>query len=242
LTTEKMAESKASNPAVWETKFRVGDAIEIQLVSQGGVKSTNPKDFEKVRGVVLGIFKKGLDYSVLIRDVVFGEPLERRISLHSTTTKSVKLLEENFVFKGRRKIKRAKLYYLSDRNPLGKFLSESIVCIPCGLISNAVLLLRIPRDPRYQVVKINSSVIALAFGLRCPQICLYILVLVASLYRIRFYGIDWRLFCLLRSDWRLVLQHRNIQCRGHGISAGWLGIAGSHVRLDHNRVLIKREL
>jgi large subunit ribosomal protein L19 len=155
LTTEKMQQSKESNPAVWDTKFRVGDAIEIQLVSQGG---TNSKAYEKVRGVVLGVFKKGLDHSVLIRDVVFGEPLERRIPLHSPLIKSVKILEENFVFKGRRKIKRAKLYYLSDRNPVGKFLSELIVCIIVCLPSNALLLLQILRDPRHQVVKINSII------------------------------------------------------------------------------------
>jgi large subunit ribosomal protein L19 len=119
LTTEKMKTSIESNPAVWETKFRVGDAIEIQLVSQGGVKSN---EYEKVRGVVLGIFRKHLDHSVLIRDVVFGQPLERRIPLHSPLIKSVKVLEENFIFKGRRKIKRAKLYYLSERNPVGKWI------------------------------------------------------------------------------------------------------------------------
>lgn len=155
LMTEKMQQSKEGNPAVWDTKFRVGDAIEIQLVSQGGASS---KAYEKVRGVVLGIFKKGLDHSVLIRDVVFGEPLERRIPLHSPLIKSVKILEENFVFKGRRKIKRAKLYYLSDRNPVGKFLSESIVCIILCLPSNALLLLRILRNPCDQVVKINNII------------------------------------------------------------------------------------
>jgi large subunit ribosomal protein L19 len=115
LTTEKMQQLKESSPAVWDTKFRVGDSIEIQLISQGG---TNSKSYEKVRGVVLGVFKKGLDNSVLIRDVVFGEPLERRIPLYSPLIKSVKILQSNFVFKGRRKIKRAKLYYLSDRNPI----------------------------------------------------------------------------------------------------------------------------
>jgi large subunit ribosomal protein L19 len=155
LTTQKMQQSKEGNPAVWDTKFRVGDAIEIQLVSQGGASS---KAYEKVRGVVLGIFKKGLDHSVLIRDVVFGEPLERRIPLHSPLIKSVKILEENFVFKGRRKIKRAKLYYLSERNPIGKFLSEPIVCFLFCLSSNALLLLQILRDPRNQVIKMNSII------------------------------------------------------------------------------------
>jgi large subunit ribosomal protein L19 len=115
LLEEGVTQLKASKPAVWETDFRVGDAVELQVVSQGGVKSENS---DKYRGVVLGIFKKRLDTSILIRDVVFGEPIERRIPLHSPLVKSLKVLERNFVFKGKKKIKRAKLYYLSERNPL----------------------------------------------------------------------------------------------------------------------------
>ena len=117
LNQEAITKSKEAKPAVWETDFRVGDAVELQVVNQGGAKSDNT---DKMRGVVLGIFKKGLDTSILIRDVLFGEPIERRIPLHSPLVKSLKVLERNFVFKGKKKIKRAKLYYLSERNPLRK--------------------------------------------------------------------------------------------------------------------------
>lgn len=119
LKNEAIERSKKENPKVWEVPFRVGDAIEFEIVAQGGVQSDKT---EKVRGVVLGIFRKGLDHSVLIRDVLFGEPIERRIPLHSPLIRSLKVLETNFVFKGKKRIKRAKLYYLRDRNPLGKFL------------------------------------------------------------------------------------------------------------------------
>lgn len=114
LNIEAVEKSKESKPKVWNTDFSVGDAIEIKQVAQGGVKS---QDYERIRGVVLGIFRRGLDTSVLIRDVVFGEPIERRVPLHSPLLKSVKVLEKNFVYKGKRKVKRAKLYFLRDRNP-----------------------------------------------------------------------------------------------------------------------------
>jgi len=117
VTAEAMNETKEARPKVWNTPFRVGDAIEIKFIAQGGV---NSHEYEKYRGVVLGVFRKGLDTSVLIRDVVFGQPVERRIPLYSPLLKSLKVLEENFVFKGKRKVKRAKLYYLRDRNPLGE--------------------------------------------------------------------------------------------------------------------------
>jgi large subunit ribosomal protein L19 len=132
INQEAMEKSKASKPAVWNTKFRVGDAIEIEHVEEGGINSTSK---EKIRGVVLGIFRKGLDHSVLIRDVVFGQPVETRVPLYSPMLRSIKVLEENFVHKGKKKIKRAKLYYLSDRNPLGKlmlgyllFMSRWVCC------------------------------------------------------------------------------------------------------------------
>ncbi|EEC51891.1 predicted protein, partial [Phaeodactylum tricornutum CCAP 1055/1] len=92
---------------------RVGDAIEIEMVSDGGVKSD---DTDLIRGVVIGITRRALDTTVLLRDVVFGEPIERRVPLHSPLLRSLKVLEENFIYKGKRKVKRAKLYFLRDRN------------------------------------------------------------------------------------------------------------------------------
>ena len=85
----------------------------------GGVNST--QQLNKVRGVVLGRTNRGLGSGVYLRDVVMGEPINRKIPLHSPLVKKIDLLEENFVFKGRRKIKRAKLYYLKDRLPNGTY-------------------------------------------------------------------------------------------------------------------------
>ena len=119
IVQQAMEQTRQNNPQVHGVKFRVGDAIEIQQVAQGGINST---ELEKIRGVVIGIFNKKLDTTVLIRDVLFGFPVERRVPLYSPLIKSLKVLEENFVFKGKRKVKRAKLYYLRDRNPLGTFV------------------------------------------------------------------------------------------------------------------------
>ena len=116
LNTEAVTLSKARNPELWETDIKVGDAIEFVVVD--GVKSDKT---EKIRGVVLGKYNRGLDTSVLIRDVVMGQTVERRMPLHSPLIRSVQVLEENFIYKGKRKVKRAKLYYLRDRNPLCKW-------------------------------------------------------------------------------------------------------------------------
>ncbi|KAL7569344.1 hypothetical protein ACA910_016886 [Epithemia clementina (nom. ined.)] len=117
LQQEAIDRAIAQTPKVWEERFHVGDAIELEIVHQGGANTTNKADKELVRGVVLGIFRKRIDYSVLIRDVVQGHEIERKIPLHSPLVRSLKVLEENFVFKGKKRVKRGKLYYLSDRNP-----------------------------------------------------------------------------------------------------------------------------
>lgn len=122
LNKEAVEKSKAANPAIWEQSFRVGDSMELKMVSQGGVHAKEGDDksqeIEKVRGVVLGIIKRGLASTVILRDVVFGEAMERKIPLHSPMIKEAKVLERNFIFKGKKKVKRAKLYYFRNLNPL----------------------------------------------------------------------------------------------------------------------------
>ena len=113
-TCEKM---RAAKPEVFGVDFAVGDAIEIEMIEEGGANAENPKT-EKLRGVVIGRRNRGLGSAVYLRDVVFGEPIERNIQLFSPLIKSVKVLEKNFVYKGKRKVKRAKLYFLRDRNPI----------------------------------------------------------------------------------------------------------------------------
>lgn len=108
------AKQARHNPKVHDVKFRVGDSIELAMVAQGGV---NSNETEKIRGVVLGMDKGGLGTGIYLRDVVFGEPIDRKIPLYSPLIKSITVLEENFVFKKKRKVKRAKLYYLRDRLP-----------------------------------------------------------------------------------------------------------------------------
>lgn len=117
LKKEKVAESTASNPAVHDVPFRVGDALELEVLDSGGVNNSNNLKYDKIRGVVLGRENRGLDTGIFLKDVMFGEHVERKIKLHSPMVKTLKVLEKNFVFKGKRKVKRSKLYYLRDRNP-----------------------------------------------------------------------------------------------------------------------------
>jgi len=112
--TEQLKEAK---PAVFDAHVEVGDSVELQIITEGGVASTKPSDVEKVRGVVIGMASRGLATSIHIRDVVYGEPVERKIHIYSPLVKTMTVLEKNFIYKGRRKVKKAKLYHLRGRNP-----------------------------------------------------------------------------------------------------------------------------
>eukprot|EP00591_Stephanopyxis_turris_P010545 CAMPEP_0195528910 /NCGR_PEP_ID=MMETSP0794_2-20130614/31265_1 /TAXON_ID=515487 /ORGANISM="Stephanopyxis turris, Strain CCMP 815" /LENGTH=161 /DNA_ID=CAMNT_0040660121 /DNA_START=194 /DNA_END=679 /DNA_ORIENTATION=+ len=113
INADAVKKSTEGNPDVLKVPFDVGDAIEITMVSSGGVDSN---DLEKIRGVVLGVHKRGLGTGVYIRDMLFGQPVERKVPLHSPLLKSLKVLKKNFIGK-KNGIKRAKLYYLRDLNP-----------------------------------------------------------------------------------------------------------------------------
>lgn len=118
LQQEKQAEMKASKPEVWEVPFRVGDAVELEVLDDGGVDNPNNKALDIIRGVVLGRCRKGLDESIYLKDVLYGEHVERKVKLHSPMVKTLKVLETGFINRGKKKgrrIKRAKLYYLRDR-------------------------------------------------------------------------------------------------------------------------------
>lgn len=118
---EEIEKSKASKPEVWGVPFKVGDAIELEVLDDGGVDNPNNRPLDKIRGVVLGRHNRGLDTGIYLKDVLYGEHVERKVKLHSPMVKTLKVLEEGFVNnrgkKRGKRIKRAKLYYLRDRKP-----------------------------------------------------------------------------------------------------------------------------
>mmetsp|Transcript_5486 Transcript_5486/g.6038 ORF Transcript_5486/g.6038 Transcript_5486/m.6038 type:complete len:266 (+) Transcript_5486:85-882(+) len=96
---------------------QTGDAVEIEVVNEGGINTEDNRNIETCRGVVIGMANKGLDSYIHILDFLEGMPIERKLPYFSPVVKSLKLLDKNFVYKKKRKVKRAKLYFLKDRNP-----------------------------------------------------------------------------------------------------------------------------
>ena len=73
LQTEVAEKSRLLKPEVWGVPFKVEDAIKIGVLNDGGASNPNGRKLDHVRGVVLGRENKGLDTSIYLKDVLYGE-------------------------------------------------------------------------------------------------------------------------------------------------------------------------
>ncbi|RLN96242.1 hypothetical protein BBJ28_00005120, partial [Nothophytophthora sp. Chile5] len=117
---EKAAEGKDIDD------FNPGDSVEVQyMLSRTGGR------IQRVKGVVLARRNRGTGSSFVIRNVsaaclrspslliqhIGGYGYEQKIFLHSPLLQSVKVLQEAFIHKGKKRVRRAKLFYLREKVP-----------------------------------------------------------------------------------------------------------------------------
>jgi len=116
--TSTMAAIKAeqlATPLPWPA-FRAGDALEVKMLPY--------KTAEKpviIRGVVISKVNRGYDSSFVLKDVFLGEIVERRISLYAPLIQDLKVVQKAFIHRNRtvpKRVRRSKLYYLRDLDPL----------------------------------------------------------------------------------------------------------------------------
>ncbi len=91
-------------------QFKAGDSIQIDHLPY--MSSNEPT---KMRGVVIAKCNKLSDSSVTLLNTDHGTPYIRRIFLYSPLVTNVTVLQKAFVTKGKKRVKRAKLYYLTER-------------------------------------------------------------------------------------------------------------------------------
>ncbi|EGZ10207.1 hypothetical protein PHYSODRAFT_355846 [Phytophthora sojae] len=92
--------------------FKPGDSVEVQyLLSRTGSR------VQRVKGVVLARRNRGTGSSFVIRNHIGGYGYEQKIFLHSPLLQSVKVLQEAFIHKGKKRVRRAKLFYLREKAP-----------------------------------------------------------------------------------------------------------------------------
>lgn len=112
LSTLQVEEFEALKKGRNFPEFRAGDSIQIDHLPN--MSSNEP---EKMRGVVIAKTNRYSDSSVTLLNTEHGTPFLRRIILYSPLVTNVTVLQKKFITKGKKRVKRAKLYYLMDRKP-----------------------------------------------------------------------------------------------------------------------------
>ncbi|KAG7398185.1 mitochondrial 54S ribosomal protein YmL19 [Phytophthora boehmeriae] len=92
--------------------FKPGDSVEVQYLL-----SRSSGRVQRVKGVVLARRNRGTGSSFVIRNHIGGYGYEQKIFLHSPLLQSVKVLQEAFIHKGKKRVRRAKLFYLREKAP-----------------------------------------------------------------------------------------------------------------------------
>lgn len=87
--------------------FRTGDSVMVDMLWD--LKSDKSRTF---KGLVIGRHNRGLVSTVMLYCVQSQTPHIRYIPLYGPHLKSIKILQKNFINKGKKPVRRAKLTYL----------------------------------------------------------------------------------------------------------------------------------
>ena len=111
--------------------INAGDSIAIQKLPF--ISAPEP---DTIKGLVIGVTNRSSDTALKLMnvflDVLFaansykcvclfqvehGTPVYRRIIMYSPMNKDIKVLQRNALHKGKKRVKRAKLYYVVNKHP-----------------------------------------------------------------------------------------------------------------------------
>ncbi len=93
-------------------RFRAGDSIELTVLSH--ITAEAP---DLIKGLVISRSNRGMDSSVTIINSEMGTPIKRHIKIFSPLIQSIKILEKAFIYQGKKKVRRAKIYYFQEKDP-----------------------------------------------------------------------------------------------------------------------------
>ncbi|MGD8567166.1 MAG: 50S ribosomal protein L19 [Gammaproteobacteria bacterium] len=96
-------------------EFNPGDTVVVNVK----VKEGNRERVQAFEGVVIGKRNRGINSAFTVRKVSHGEGVERVFQTHSPTIESIKV-------KRRGDVRRAKLYYLRERQGKAARIKEKL--------------------------------------------------------------------------------------------------------------------
>jgi len=95
--------------------FGPGDTVEVQVK----VKEGNRERLQAFEGVVIAKRNRGLNSAFTVRKISHGEGVERAFQTHSPVVHNIKVVRRGAV-------RRAKLYYLRDRQGKSARIKEKL--------------------------------------------------------------------------------------------------------------------
>jgi len=110
--------------------FRVGDGVEVSYAQEIAEVSPLP-----VRGTIMSLSRKGIDAKFTIINSLDGEWYTATYTTSSPLLRGVKILQRNRVNEGLKPVRRAKLTYLKEADPVSGF---SDVLLPAAILLAAV--------------------------------------------------------------------------------------------------------
>ena len=109
----KLSEGKTIPP------FQPGDTVQVNVKVKEGERSR----VQAYEGVVIARNGGGLNQSFTVRNISYGEGVERVFPLYSPNLDSIKVVRKG-------KVRRAKLYYLRDRRGKSARIAERVEARP----------------------------------------------------------------------------------------------------------------
>lgn len=89
-----------------------GDSVMVEQVPYMTATTT-----ETVKGVVIARPRKGMNTTIQLLNVEHGIPVKRTIPIYNPLVKNITILQKAFIHQGKKRVRRAKLYYLVNKDP-----------------------------------------------------------------------------------------------------------------------------
>ena len=94
------------------SKIQPGDSV---LIERLPYMSSNEPD--KIKGVVIAKTNRASDSALTLLNSEHGTPIRRRILMYSPLVQNISVIQKAFIHKGKKRVRRSKLYYLQERSP-----------------------------------------------------------------------------------------------------------------------------
>ena len=89
-----------------------GDSVMVEQLPYMTATTT-----ETVKGVVIARPRKGMNTTIQLLNVEHGTPVKRIIPIYNPLVKNITILQKAFIHQGKKRVRRAKLYYLEKKDP-----------------------------------------------------------------------------------------------------------------------------